>query len=574
MSLTGAQERTAAGLTSLTLHWYSIWLIGYHGERNALPAVSQMATQMVAWRGGAPPPDVATVPVPAISHPVFVAWWPRLKLWVVVTRYIIRVRLSCYYEAVQFVQKALIVILGTASRLGLKTQAAGIVSVYAVFAFISFWVSPYRPVEVRLPVSYTLLRLLLFPFFMQVPGWMLSEESRRKADAGTDPEWIRKPQGSWFPYCEYYRETLKFSNALNIADVTGKLVLGGTVLASSFKLAGATASAVDVVLVGVNLSQIFYSLAPILVRFVGVAASDFPPPVTADESGEEVELISMFCGLKTVAATSPLLEYPTPLGPLRGRTAVLLHMLSTPVPTFEDCMRHIRVHSTDAGLIKSREEWSMMRKENYKHQFESAVKKVLAELEVRKTLIESALKGAKRRAAAEAAAAPPTTADATRVTLASASPAAPEDSGPGDADPQAVTEAAASPTHRAPVVVPAATQVAELQAELQKVTRQLDELVAAFGATQLGELKDGSTTEWSVFCTAVDSITGAQRSKSQTDANPHLTALGGGILLLVVVAIGVSVSRKNPNFFAKAPPPPATGVLAPPPPIRVTNGGR
>jgi hypothetical protein len=511
--------------------------------------------------------------VPTISHPVFVAWWPRLKLWVVVTRYIIRVRLSCYYEAVQFVQKALIVILGTSSRLGLKTQAAGIVAVYAVFAFISFWVSPYRPVEVRLPVSYTLLRLLLFPFFMQVPGWMLSEESRRKADAGTDPEWIRKPQGSWFPWCEYYRETLKFSNALNIADVTGKLVLGGTVLASSFTLAGASAGAVDVVLVGVNLCQIFYSLAPILVRFVGVTASDFPPPAISDDIGEEVERISMFCGLKQVSATSPLLEYPTPLGPLRGRTAVLLHMLSTPVPTFEDCMRHIRVHSTDVGLVKSREGWSMMRKENYKHQFESAVKKVLAELEVKKTLIESALKGAKRRAAAEAASAPPTGADATRVTFASASPAAPEDTDPA-ADPQVVTEAAPPPRLRAPVLVAAATQVAELQVELQKVTRQLDELVAAFGATQLGELKDGSTTEWSIFCNAVDSITGAQRSKSQTDANPHLTALGGGILLLVVVAIGVSVSRRNPNFFAKAPPPPATGVLAPPPPIRVSSGGR
>ena len=95
MSLTGAHERTGAGLTSLTLHWYSIWLIGYHGERNAMPAVTQMASQMVAWReGAAPPPDVATVPVPPISHPVFIAWWPRLKLWVLVTRYIIRVRLS------------------------------------------------------------------------------------------------------------------------------------------------------------------------------------------------------------------------------------------------------------------------------------------------------------------------------------------------------------------------------------------------------------------------------------------------------------------------------------------------
>ena len=469
-------------------------------------------------------------------------------------------------------------LLGTSSRLGSRTQAGGIVAVYSVFAFISFWVSPYRPVEVRLPVSYTFFRLLLFPFFLQVPGWLLSEESRQKADAGTDPEWTRKPQGSWFPWCEYYRDTIKLSNALNIADVTGKLVLAGTVLASSFTLAGASASALDVVLVGVNLCQIAYSLAPLLVRFVGVAASDFPPPASVDEGGEEVEQVSMFCGLKQVPATSPLLEYPTPLGPLRGRTAVLLHMLSTPVPTFEDCMRYIAVHTNDAGLAKSREGWPMMRRENYKHQFESAVKKVLAELEVRKTLIESALKGAKRRVAAEAEAGPPPSGDATAVTLAPAavapSPAAPEGSDLDVGDPPA--EAAPPQAHRvrASAVTDAATQVAELQGELQKVTRQLDDLVSAFGATQLGELKDGSTTEWSVFCTAVDSITGAQRSKSQADANPHLSALGGGILLLAVVAIGVSVSRRSPNFFAKAPPPPATGVLAPPPPVRIGSGRR
>jgi len=566
--------RTATGFDSLYLHWYSMWLIGYHGERNATPIVKELATKLVAWKqGDAPPPDVDSIPLPKICHPVFDSWWARLKLWFIVTRYIIRVRLSCYYEAVQFIQKAFIVLLGTSSRIGVKVQAASMAAVYGVFAFISFWVSPYRPVEVRLPVPYTLLRLLLFPFFLQVPGWMLSEESRRKADADTDPEWKRKPEGSWFPYCEYYRETICFSNALNIADVTGKLVLGGTIIASSFPSSGSAAAGLDVVLVALNMFQVFYGIAPIVVRLVGFAASDFPPAPTRldDGSEKEVEVTIMFCGLKTVASNSPLLEYPTLLGKIRGRTAVLLNMAARPEPTYEDCMQYIKIHSEDVGLIKGREAWTMVRREHYRHSFETTVKKVLAELEVRKMLIESAIKAATRNLNADKAAGagvPPVGQPRSTSLVREAHEAELQEQ-----EPEPSPESSPTETTLTPPVTDAATQVAELQDELHKVAKQLDSLVSAFGATRLGELKDGSTTEWSVFCKAVDSVTGARRSRSEADPNPHLSAVGSGILLLAVIAIGLALSHRNPNFFAKAPPPPSSGVLYPPPPRRTTPSG-
>jgi hypothetical protein len=177
-------QRSAAisrNWTALSAHWYAIWLIAYHGERQTKDIVTKLAVDTAKSKlkssreQGIQPPNLDAIELPEAYHPTFNSWWSRLVLRVLVTRYIIRVRLACYYESINYLMKLCIVVVGTASRLGEEKQAFMLVGVYTFFAACTFWVAPYRPVEARIAVHYEPLQLLLFPLFMQACARALHE---------------------------------------------------------------------------------------------------------------------------------------------------------------------------------------------------------------------------------------------------------------------------------------------------------------------------------------------------------------------------------------------------------------
>jgi hypothetical protein len=544
------KQRSAAisrNWAALSFHWYAMWLIAYYGERQTDKIVKKLAQVSVEIKQQKlRVEDVKLediIILPEAYHPTFNSWWSRLVLRVLVTRYIIRVRLACYYESVNYLMKLCIVVISTASRLGEEKQAFLLVGVYTFFAACTFWVAPYRPVEARIAVHYEPLRLLLFPLFMQVPGWMLSEETRKNVAEGKDAEWKKKKEDdgsekkdAWFAY---YRESYVLENALNLADVTSKLLLAMNILTSTFPTSGRSLFLYDVCLVTLNLLQLAYSLGPVLVRVFGFLSFDFPPVASADDDVTVFGFLRAFglADIKVPRASERFnitffdFTFGTPDNWV-GRVAVFVNCFSLRDRTYKEVMECINLHNNNAKLAAQREDWSALRKETYKQAFESSVVKVLASYQARKQLLETAIK------------------------------------------PHDIRRKEASRKKLAPAASVLDGEHTELLAELERVMTNIGNLVTDFGNTRLGELKDGSSTQWAVYMESVNKLTGAKTRAAalKDDPNRHLQVLTCIILTGFVFLTGFYLSANEPDFFnAKSPPPPPL-VFARPPPPRAASG--
>ena len=428
-------------------------------------------------------------------------------------------------------QKLVIVYVGTTTTIEPRRQAFLLVAIYITFAALTFWVSPYRPIEARLSVPYRYVRLLLFPLFLQVPGWLLSQETRDAADAGKHDEW-KRDESAWF--AQYYQESFVLNDALNMADVSSKLLLGVNVLTGSMRIRGPFLFLYDTVLVTLNLVQLAYSLGPILVRLLSLTTADFPPMETDGRTKD----VKAFCGLmKLHPSRFTTLIFDIPFGrpdSMSGRLAVLINGFSPKLYTHTDLMLACRVHNTDVPLAAKRSSWSALRREVYKLDFERAMVKVLARYEIRRQLLQSAIRKHKREIKRH-------------------------------------RRTARSAARHAAQIATLQAELPELSAEYAKGKDGLSQLVMEFGNTNLGELKDGSTTQWAVLRRSLAELTGvrAKAELRKADRDKHLTVLSGVLLAAGVLIAGTILARTKPGFFDPAsppPPPPPLYLRMPPPP--------
>jgi phage host-nuclease inhibitor protein Gam len=308
-----------------------------------------------------------------------------------------------------------------------------------------------------------------------------------------------------------------------LADVTSKLLLAMNILTSTFPTSGHALFLYDVCLVTLNLLQLAYSLGPVLVRVFSFLSFDFPLVATADDN---VKVFGRFVVPKTSARfTLTFMGFTFGTSDSRfGRLAFIVNLFTPDDLAYTQVLECIRLHNSDTELAKGRLAWSALRKETYKQAFESAVVKVLASYQVRKQLLDAAIKRHNIKQ----------------------------------------TEAAL----QEPAASTLCAELDELQKELQRVMARIGDMVTEFGKTCLGELKDGSSTQWAVFRESVDKLTGArtQAAALKDDPNRHLTVLTCVILSGCVFLVGWYLAANEPDFFNPSSPPPPPLYARPPPP--------
>jgi hypothetical protein len=325
------------------------------------------------------------------------------------------------------------------------------------------------------------------------------------------------------------------NDALNMADVSSKLLLGVNVLTGAMRIRGRFLFLFDTVLVTLNLVQLAYSLGPILVRILSFTKADFPP-MESDEASKDVRA---FCGLmKLHPSRFTTVIFNTPFGnkdSWTGRLAVLINGFAPKLYTHTDLMVACRVHNTDVKLAAKRAEWSELRREVYKLDFERAMVKVLARYEIRRQMLQSAIRKHKREI-------------------------------------KRCKRTARAAARHAEQIATLQAELPELSAEYVKVKDGLAQLVSEFGKTNLGELKDGSTTQWAVLRRSLAELTGVRAKEEQrrADRDKHLSMLTAVLFAAFVLIAGVVLAKTRPGFFdpaAPPPPPPPRYLRMPPPPM-------
>ena len=237
--------------------------------------------------------------------------WQRVRIALASLRFVVRVRLSRYYESVLFIQRFLIVLAAYVLRDSAPQQAAFQICMYACFGLFGAWVKPFRCLDLRAPL----------PWWLSPPLPWLPEELAASLADGTQDDlgWhiidSETECYGWFP--GWYRcDHVVLLDVLNYTHLSSNVVLMLTV-ASVLAANGRGTILLTILLVGINMLQFIYNGATLTLKFWLSWSEDFQGAKKAAQSGEEPGFIVRVWRMifPTPLTYEELMEYLQDLNP-------------------------------------------------------------------------------------------------------------------------------------------------------------------------------------------------------------------------------------------------------------------